>query len=162
MHMHTRAQSVVCAGKHTGGPGGTSGSGSCTGCNAWGPCSGGSLTISSCKSGYYKSGNSCPKCPSGYTSNNNNTGGASAVCYTSCTKACTRQTCPSNATCTHGSSSTRHNITVVRAVHRLQHVQSAYRVNQDIINLAAVARPVRVSVRQIYHNRVHAIQPARN
>ena len=55
-----------------------------------------------------------------------------------------------------------HNITVVRAVHRLQHVQSAYRVNQDIINLAAVARPVRVSVRQIYHNRVHAIQPARN
>ena len=55
-----------------------------------------------------------------------------------------------------------HNITVVRAVHRLQHVQSAYRVNQDIINLAAVAHLVQPSVRQIYHNHVHAVRPARN
>ena len=55
-----------------------------------------------------------------------------------------------------------HNITVVRAVHRLQHAQSAYLVNQDIIKAAAAARPVRVSVRRIYHDHVHAIQPARN
>ena len=53
-------------------------------------------------------------------------------------------------------------ITVVRAMPRLQHAQSAYLVNQDIIKAAAVARHVQVSVRRIYHNHVHAIQPARN
>ena len=55
-----------------------------------------------------------------------------------------------------------HNITVVHAVHRLQHVQSAYLVNQDIINLAAVAHLVQPSVRRTYRNHVHAVQPARN
>ena len=55
-----------------------------------------------------------------------------------------------------------HNIMVVHAVHRLQHAQSAYLVNQDIIKAAAAVRPVRVSVRRIYHNHVHAIQPVRN
>ena len=35
-------------------------------------------------------------------------------------------------------------------------------VMQDIINLAAAVRHVQVSVRRIYHNHVHAIQPARN
>ena len=55
-----------------------------------------------------------------------------------------------------------HNITVVHAVHRLQHVQSAYLVNQDIIKAAAAVRHVQVSVRRIYHNHVHAIQPVRN
>ena len=95
-----------CTGKHTGGPGGTSGSGSCTGCNAWGPCSGGSLTISSCKSGYYKSGNSCPKCPSGYTSAAGTTGGIGS-CYKSCTKSCTQSCTISNASsCTYGSKTT--------------------------------------------------------
>ena len=35
-----------------------------------------------------------------------------------------------------------HNITVGHAVHRHQHAQSAYLVNQDIIKAAAVVRPV--------------------
>ena len=54
------------------------------------------------------------------------------------------------------------NITVVRVMPRLQHVQSAYLVNQDIIKAAAAVRHVQVSVRRIYHNHVHAIQPVRN
>ena len=37
-----------------------------------------------------------------------------------------------------------HNIMVVHAVHRLQHVQSAYLVNQDIIKAAAAVRHVQV------------------
>ena len=53
-------------------------------------------------------------------------------------------------------------ITVVRVMPRLQHVQSAYLVNQDIIKAAAAVRHVQVSVRRIYHNHVHAIQPVRN
>ena len=53
-------------------------------------------------------------------------------------------------------------ITVVRAMHRHQHAQSAYLVNQDIIKAAAAAHLVQLSVRRTYHNHVHAIQPARN
>ena len=69
-----------CTGKHTGGAGGTAGSGSCTGCSSWGTCSGGTLTITSCSAGYYKDGNSCKSCPSGYTSANGTTGGIGS-CY---------------------------------------------------------------------------------
>ena len=54
------------------------------------------------------------------------------------------------------------NITVVRAVRRHPHVQSAYLVTQDITKAAAAVQPVRVSVRQICHNHVHAVRPARN
>ena len=55
-----------------------------------------------------------------------------------------------------------HNLMVVHAVHRLQHVQSAYRVIPAITKAAAVVRHVQVSVRRTYHNHVHAIQPVRN
>ena len=67
-----------------------------------------SLTISSCKSGYYKNGNSCSTCSSlGYTSSANGNSNGAAACYKSCTKACTQQTCPSSAySCSHGSAST--------------------------------------------------------
>lgn len=51
-----------CTGKHTGGAGGTNGAGSCSGCSSWGSCSGGTLTITTCSAGYYKSGNSCVAC----------------------------------------------------------------------------------------------------
>ena len=66
-----------------------------------------SLTINSCKSGYYKNGNGCSTCSSlGYTSSANGNSNGAGACYRSCTKACTQQACPSNATCTHGSTST--------------------------------------------------------
>ena len=56
-----------CTGNHTGGAGGTSGSGSCSGCSAWGSCSGGTRSVS-CNSGYYLSGSqasgSCSSCSS--------------------------------------------------------------------------------------------------
>ena len=70
------------------------------------PASTCSLTINSCKSKYYKKDNSCLACSDlGYTSSaDGNSNGASA-CYKSCTTACTRQTCPENATCSHGSES---------------------------------------------------------
>ena len=55
-----------------------------------------------------------------------------------------------------------HNITVVRVMPRLQHVQSAYRVIPAITKAAAAVRHVQVSVRRTYHNHVHAIQPVRN
>ena len=51
-----------CTGKHTGGAGGTNGASSCSGCSSWGSCSGGTLTITTCSAGYYKSGNSCVAC----------------------------------------------------------------------------------------------------
>ena len=95
-----------CTGKHTGGAGGTAGSGSCTGCSSWGSCSGGTLTITSCSAGYYKDGNSCKSCPSGYTSANGTTGGIGS-CYKFCTKSCTQSCTISNASsCTYGSKTT--------------------------------------------------------
>ena len=54
------------------------------------------------------------------------------------------------------------NITVVHAVHRLQHAPSAYRVIPAITKAAAVAHLVQPSVRRTYRNHVHATQPARN
>ena len=70
-----------CTGKHTGGPAGATSSSQCTGCSSWGSCSGGTLTITSCAAGYYKDGNSCKSCPSGYpNSPDGNTGGITS-CY---------------------------------------------------------------------------------
>ena len=48
-----------------------------------------------------------------------------------------------------------HNIMVVHAVHRLQHVQSAYLVNQDIIKAAAVVRHA------VVINIIAPVEPAR-
>ena len=96
-----------CTGNHTSGPKGATSSSQCTGCSAWGSCTGGTLTITSCVAKYYKNDEGgCSACSDlGYTSSaDGNSSGASA-CYKSCTKACTQQTCPENATCTHGSES---------------------------------------------------------
>jgi hypothetical protein len=72
-----------------------------------------------CEDGYYQNGNTCEICPVGsYCANNtktacdtgyttDNTGATSeSQCYTTCTKQCTQQTCPENATCTHGTTTT--------------------------------------------------------
>ena len=71
------------------------------------PCT---LTVNSCKSGYYKYGNGCEPCSDlgdgSYTMSANDNSSGSGACYKSCTRACTRPTCPDNATCSYGSSST--------------------------------------------------------
>ena len=72
-----------------------------------------------CESGYYLDGNECIICPIGsYCANNtktacdtgyntDNTGASTeSQCYTTCEVACTQQTCPDNATCTHGATTT--------------------------------------------------------
>ncbi|MDW2995718.1 MAG: hypothetical protein R8M71_02000 [Alphaproteobacteria bacterium] len=72
-----------------------------------------------CESGYYLDGNECIICPIGsYCANNiktacdtgyttDNTGASTeSQCYTTCEVACTQQTCPDNATCTHGTTTT--------------------------------------------------------
>ena len=68
------------------------------------------LTVNSCKSRYYKSGNSCASCSDlgdgSYTMSADGNSSGSDACYKSCTRACTRPTCPDNATCSYGSSST--------------------------------------------------------
>ncbi len=69
-----------CTGKHTGGPAGATSASQCTGCSSWGSCSGGTVVASACQAGYYKNGNSCEKCPTGYTSANGTTGGIGS-CY---------------------------------------------------------------------------------
>ena len=59
-----------------------------------------------CPAGSYGGGTViCKPCPSDYP---NSAEGSKVItqCYKSCTRACTRQRCPANATCTHGSSST--------------------------------------------------------
>ena len=97
-----------CTGNHTTGPKGATNASQCTGCSAWGSCTGGTLTITSCAAGYYKNDDGgCSGCPSDYpNSADGNTSGIGA-CYRSCTKACTQQTCPSSAySCTHGNTST--------------------------------------------------------
>ena len=77
-------------------------------CNA--PSSTCTLTVNSCKSRYYKSGNSCLSCSDlgdgSYSMSANGNSSGSDACYKSCTRACTRPTCPDNATCSYGSSST--------------------------------------------------------
>ncbi|MBE6457187.1 MAG: hypothetical protein E7011_00015 [Alphaproteobacteria bacterium] len=57
-----------------------------------------------CPDGYFCTQNQKQECPDGYTA----MAGAGAIsdCCKSCTRACTQQSCPSNATCTHGSTST--------------------------------------------------------
>ena len=66
------------------------------------------LTVNSCKSGYYKSGNSCASCSGlgdgSYTMSANGNSSGSDACYKSCTRACTRPTCPDNATCSYDDS----------------------------------------------------------
>ena len=52
------------------------------GCNAaQSTCS---LTINSCKNGYYKDGNSCKACPSSHPNSADGTTGSSGACWTSC------------------------------------------------------------------------------
>ena len=70
---------------------------------------GGSNTCkaTSCNEGYYLSSGVCrpqSELGSGYYCPAGNTG--AGQCYKSCSKACTQQSCPANATCTHGSTST--------------------------------------------------------
>ena len=79
----------------------------------------GACTAIVCEPGYYLNGNECIICPLGsYCANNiktacdtgyttDNTGATSeSQCYTTCEVACTQQTCPDNATCTHGTTTT--------------------------------------------------------
>lgn len=65
-----------------------------------------SLTINSCKNGYYKDGNSCAGCPAAYPNSANGTTGGAASCWKSCTRACDRPACPANATCSYGTETT--------------------------------------------------------
>ena len=61
-------------------------------------------------SGYYDNGTTCPACSSvgdgSYTLSAAGNDGGSSKCYKTCTRACTKKTCPDNATCTHGSETT--------------------------------------------------------
>ncbi len=67
------------------------------------------LTVNSCKSGFYKSENSCASCSDlgdgSYTMSADGNSSGSDACYKSCTRACTRPTCPDNATCSYDDSS---------------------------------------------------------
>ena len=61
-------------------------------------------------SGYYDNGTTCPACStvgdgSFKLSSAGNEGG-NTKCYKNCTRACTQQSCPAHATCTHGSQTT--------------------------------------------------------
>ena len=75
-------------------------------CNA--PSSTCTLTVNSCKSRYYKSGNSCLSCSGlgdgSYSMSANGNSSGSDACYKYCTRACTRPTCPDNATCSYDDS----------------------------------------------------------
>ena len=95
-----------CTGNHTSGPAGATSASQCTGCSGWGSCTGGTLTITSCVAKYYKNDEGgCSGCPEDYpNSADGNTSGIGA-CYRSCTKACTQQTCPTGAYCSHGNES---------------------------------------------------------
>ena len=66
------------------------------------------LTVNSCKSGFYKSGNSCASCgdlgDGSYTMSANGNSSGSDACYKYCTRACTRPTCPDDATCSYDDS----------------------------------------------------------
>ena len=68
------------------------------------------LTVNSCRSSYYKYGNGCEPCSDlgdgSYTMSANGNSSGSGACYKYCTRACTRPTCPDDATCSYGSSST--------------------------------------------------------
>ena len=96
----------------------TSGATKCT-CNTGYEMIGGACVLKTCESGYYLNGNECTVCPIGsYCANNIKTAcddgyttdatGATDVsqCYTTCEQQCTQQTCPDNATCTHGTTVT--------------------------------------------------------
>ena len=53
-----------CTGKHTGGAGGTSAATACTGCSAWGTCTGGTFKATSCLASYYLNNGTCTSCTS--------------------------------------------------------------------------------------------------
>lgn len=57
-----------------------------------------------CNANYYKNGSACSACNSGYSAPAGST--TASACTKSCTRACTQQTCPANATCSHGNTST--------------------------------------------------------
>lgn len=58
----------TCAGKFTGGNGGTTvGTGSCTGCSSWGSCGGGNKSIT-CNAKFYLNNGACSACGTGYYS----------------------------------------------------------------------------------------------
>ncbi len=55
----------TCAGKFTGGSGGTTvGTSSCSGCSSWGTCSGGTETIT-CNAKFYLNNRACSSCATG-------------------------------------------------------------------------------------------------
>ena len=55
----------TCAGKFTGGNGGTTvGTGSCTGCSSWGSCGGGNKSIT-CNAKFYLNNRACSSCATG-------------------------------------------------------------------------------------------------
>lgn len=56
-----------------------------------------------CNADYYKNGDVCTACDSGYSSPAGST--TMSACTKSCSRACTQQTCPANATCDHGNTS---------------------------------------------------------
>ena len=62
------------------------------------------------KANYYVDGTSCKACNTlgdgSYTTSTDKNTGGSGACYKSCTKACTQQDCPDNATCSYGSTTT--------------------------------------------------------
>ena len=62
------------------------------------------------KSGYYDAGTTCLACSTvgdgSYKLSADGNEGGNTKCYKACTRACTQQTCPANATCTHGSQTT--------------------------------------------------------
>ena len=101
-----------CTGNHTGGAGGSSGSGSCTGCSS-------TRTYCECDSGYHVvgSGSSCycaldcstsVACPSGYPGTYNECDGEDETdCSRTCSTPCSgRASCPANASCSYNTSYT--------------------------------------------------------
>ncbi len=98
------AGTKTCNGNYTNSACSSAGA-SCTGCSSYGVCST-SCVAASCNDGYYLSSGACAGCPATYPNSANGTTGGIGACWKSCTRACTQQTCPANATCTHGSSST--------------------------------------------------------
>ena len=58
-----------------------------------------------CGNGYYCKNAVRTQCPNGYVTDTT-TASLESECYTACTVACTEQTCPKNAKCTHGTTTT--------------------------------------------------------
>lgn len=114
----------TCAGKFTGGTGGTTvGTGSCTGCSTWGTCNYTSY-VCNCNSGYHSEGTgaactcvadcstskACSTLGSEWSGTYNEcTGDQATKCSKSCSVNCSgnaTSSCPANATCTYNTSYT--------------------------------------------------------